>query len=355
MNIGLDATPLSLSTGGIRRYTEELARALVEQDSEDHVVLLSDQSFHTDLRAPNLQIQKDRPSGLVSRRWWSIGIHAQMRKYQVDVFHGTNFAVPYLPLRPAVLTLHDLSPWMDPGWHSDAKRVRKRTPLLVRSRAATMVIVPTAAVRNAALQRFGLTSSRVVAVPEAAAEVFRPSTPWAHPVPYFVIVGTMEPRKNLPTAVEVWRELRKSNQVDLLIAGRARIDAPEISPEPGLHFLGELDDCQLSQLYSGAVASLYPSFYEGFGLPVLEAMSCGAAVITSRDHAILEVSGGAALHVEALDHTGWLHAMELLLRNEQERRARQELSLQRASQFSWRNTARLTRDVYSEAIKRFQR
>ncbi len=355
MNIGLDATPLTLTTGGLRRYTEELARALTREYPEDRVALLSDQPFHTSLDCPNLCFQKQRPASLLTRRWWTIGIQAELRRHQADIFHGTNFSVPYVPLRPAVLTIHDLSPWMETAWHFDAARVRKRTPMLIRSSAANLIIVPTEAVRRAAIEKFGLTTSRVVAVPEAAAEVFCPSPPWPHPKPYFVVVGTLEPRKNVPTVVEAWTELHRRHDVDLLIAGRARPDAPVIHPQPGLHWLGEVDDCQLAQLYSGAIAALYPSFYEGFGLPVLEAMSCGAAVIASKDHAILEVSGGAALHVEALDHKGWVHAMELLLVNVEERRARQEMSLQRASQFSWRNTARLTRDVYSEAIRKFKR
>jgi hypothetical protein len=106
-------------------------------------------------------------------------------------------------------------------------------------------------------------------------------------------VGTIEPRKNLPALVEAWREVRRRHVVDLVIAGRHRADGPSIVPEPGLHLPGEVPECELPALYSGAVALVCPSHYEGFGLPVLEAMQCGTCVIASG--ALREAAGDAAL------------------------------------------------------------
>ena len=130
------------------------------------------------------------------------------------------------------------------------------------------------------IARFQLSPDRVVAVPEAAAEWFLPveTRPQS---PYFLFVGTIEPRKNLPLLVEAWREVRKLHPVELVVAGRRRSDAPAIAEEPGLRLLGEVPDEQLPELYSGAIAFVYPSLYEGFGLPVVEAMQCGACVIAS--------------------------------------------------------------------------
>ena len=100
-----------------------------------------------------------------------------MRRRGVELFHGTDYSVPYVPLRPSVMTLHDLSPWLDPAWQPGASRVRRRTPRLLRMGLATMVITPTEAVRRAAIERFRLSPDRVVAVPLAASEIFKPAPP----------------------------------------------------------------------------------------------------------------------------------------------------------------------------------
>jgi alpha-1,3-rhamnosyl/mannosyltransferase len=150
--------------------------------------------------------------------------------------------------------------------------------------------------------------------------------------------------------VAAWRRLRARHEVDLVIAGRRREDGPIIAPEPGLELAGEVTDERLAQLYSGAVALVYPSFYEGFGLPVVEAMQCGTPVIASRDPALVEVAGGAAIHAEAHELEA---AMETLLVDCEQRRRLSDLAAIRAREFSWSRTARLTREVYVEAIRRF--
>ena len=117
--------------------------------------------------------------------------------------------------------------------------------------------------------------------------------------------------------------------------------------------LGAVEESELAGLYSGAAAVVYPSLYEGFGLPVIEAMQCGAPVVTTLDPALVEVSGGAALHVEAQDVRAWISALSALLSDPNMRKSRRQLSLQRAKCFSWRETARRTYEVYREAMRRF--
>src|SRR5208283_5189950 len=225
----------------------------------------------------------------------------------------------------------------------------RRTPLLLKMGLATMVITPGEHVRLEVIARFELSPDRVVAVPEAAAD-------WLAPVevrpesPYFLYVGTIEPRKNLPLLVEAWREVRKRQPaVELVIAGRRRTDAPAIAEEAGLRLLGEVPDARLPALYSGATAFVYPSLYEGFGLPVVEAMQCGACVIASP--ALRETAGDAAVYAEtarelvqamidALERPAW--------RAEWGARGRA-----RAAEFSWHRTARQTYQVYQEARRRF--
>jgi glycosyltransferase involved in cell wall biosynthesis len=257
------------------------------------------------------------------------------------------------------MTLHDLSPWLDPAWQSNASRVRRRAPRLLRMGLATMVITPTEAVRHAAIERFSLAPDRVVAVPLAAADLFRPASPAApsRGNPYFLFVGTREPRKNITRLVDSWREVRRTVKVDLVLAGRQRADSPALPEEPGLRVLGEVPDSELPGLYSGALACVYPSLYEGFGLPVLEAMQCGALVITSRDPAIVEVTGqgnnDGALHVDAEDTAGLAETMRAVAANSDGFHEVRQRALARAARFSWQKTARLTREVYDAAARTF--
>lgn len=337
MIVALDGTPLIVPTGGVRRYVEELSRALAIEFPEDKFELISDQ-FRREL-------------DWFERRWWLWGIHQEMRRRGSKIFHGTDFAVPYLPLRPAVMTIHDLSPWRTGG----SKRVRMRTPYLARFGLATMVITPSEAVRRDAMDEFGLSADRVVAIPLAAPG-------WMKPVPvervnssnpYFVCVATLEKRKNIAMLIEAWRQLRTEASVDLVLAGRV-VEGEQLPPvERGLRFLGPVNDRDLPALYSGAIASLYPSLYEGFGLPVLEAMQCGAMVITSTDPAVRETGGDAAIAIDPHDTRGWVEAMRSALRNADFVRERQQASIARAAEFNWPRTARATHDVYLESIRRF--
>jgi glycosyltransferase involved in cell wall biosynthesis len=347
VTIALDATPLTVSTGGVGRYTLELARALATEYPEDQYWLLSDQPFSVAHAPPNLR-SGEGPRNPAERKWWTWGLDREMRRRGVELFHGTDYSVPYMPLRPSVMTLHDLSPWLDSAWQPNASRVRRRTPRLLKMGLATMVITPSETIRRAAIERFGLAPDRVVAVPLAASNLFQPAKKQPRN-PYFLFVGTSEPRKNLARLIDAWREVRKTVAVDLVLAGRDHVHAEE----HGLRVLGEVPDGDLPGLYSGALACVYPSLYEGFGLPVVEAMQCGALVIASRDPAILEVSGDAAVHVDATDTAALAEAMRAAATNPAGFKEVRQRALTRAAQFSWRNTARRTREVYDAATRAF--
>ncbi len=344
MIAALDATPLTVPTGGVNRYTAELARALAAGNAEDQYWLLSDQPFVMPAQATQNLHRGDGPQTASERRWWLWGLEREMIRRGVEVFHGTDFSVPYLSRRPSVMTVHDLSPFLS---REASARVRRRLPVLLRARIPTMILTPSEAVRRAVISRFKFDAALVTAVPLAASSHFRP-VETAPGRPYFLFVGTLEPRKNLARLIEAWREVRKSQDVDLVLAGRAREGFAAMASEPGLRVLGAVPEEDLPALYSAAVAFIYPSLYEGFGLPVLEAMQCGATVITSCDPAIREVSGGAAVHVEATDVRALADAMRA-------RPMRREESLKRAAQFSWSITAQKTREVYHAAARRFSR
>ena len=128
MIVALDATPLTLSSGGLPRYVNELSVALAREFPEDTYSLLSDQPFPMPGDAPANLVRGRAPDTAAERRWWFWGIRRAIHQSGAQVFHGTNFEVPYLGDTPAILTIHDLSPWRDRAWHTGADRVRRRTP-----------------------------------------------------------------------------------------------------------------------------------------------------------------------------------------------------------------------------------
>jgi glycosyltransferase involved in cell wall biosynthesis len=349
LRVALDATPLTLSSGGLPRYVTELSVALAHEYPEDTYALLSDQPVPMPERAPANLVRGPEPRGAAERRWWLWGIRRAIQHTGAELFHGTNFEVPCLGKTPAILTIHDLSPWRDPAWHEEANRVRQRTPWLVRLRRARMILTVSEAVRREVIEHFGVSPDLVRAIPLAASPHFRPLAPTSPaPQPFFLFVATLEPRKNVAGLIEGWRESHAETGADLVIAGRNRADFTEIPASEGLHFLGEVPDVELPRLYSDALAFVYPTLYEGFGLPVLEAMQCGCPVITSRDPAVMEVSGGAAIHASGSHEIA--EAMRALASNPLLRNVLRGCGLERAAAFSWAGTARATHEVYSEVL-----
>jgi glycosyltransferase involved in cell wall biosynthesis len=349
VKVALDATPLTLSSGGLPRYVSELSLALARQFPEDTYSLLSDQPFLMPKDPPANLIRGRQPHSLAERRWWLWGIRNAIQQNGAQVFHGTNFEVPYLCATPSILTIHDLSPWRDKTWHDEADRVRFRAPWLVRLGRARVILTVSDAVRSEIIHHFGIAPERVRAVPLAASSLFRPVAAVGAPSkPFFLFVATLEPRKNIQALVDGWRQSRETTGADLIIAGRSRADFAAIPPHDGLHFLGEVPDEELPRLYSDALAFVYPTHYEGFGLPVLEAMQCGCPVITSRDPAVMEVSDGAALHVTSAQEIA--EAMHAVVANPELRSRLLESGLKRSTAFSWRRTAAETRAIYAEAL-----
>lgn len=355
MRIALDATPLTITSGGLPRYVTELSIALAREFPDDTYYLISDQPFPMPERAPANLLRGRQPHSAAERRWWLWGIQHAIRQTGTHVFHGTNFEVPYLGSTPAILTIHDLSPWRDRTWHihgpqAEADRVRWRTPWLVRLRRARMILTVSEAVRREIIEHFGTPPDRVRAVPLAASSHFRPLPPTSpRQKPFFLFVATLEPRKNVAGLIEGWRESRAETGADLVIAGRNRADFAAVAPCEGLHLLGEVSDQELPRLYSDALAFVYPTHYEGFGLPVLEAMQCGCPVITSRDPAVMEVAGGAAVHASTPQEIA--DAMRAIAANPRLRNVLSGAGLRRASTFSWSRTARETHAVYASILE----
>ena len=366
LRVALDATPLSMQSGGIRRYVVELVAALAGQFPKDEYHLLTDQPAPTRPEEwagfPNV-ISEGPRSNPLRAKWWSVGLPLELARRDIDVFHGTDFAIPYLPRRPAVLTLHDLAPWKPaPVRPPGSDRVRQRTPALLR--IATRIITPSDAVRREVAEFFAIPTSKIRATPLAAAAAPASSAGddssaklWRRleiEEPYLLYVGSAEPRKNLPRLMEAWRQTRlEIPGLSLVLVGSGHGVSAEATVEPGLHLAGHLKDKEITQLLSSAAAFVYPSLYEGFGLPVLEAMQAGAPVITSNDPALTEVTAGAAVYVDAASQAQLSAAVLGVVRDHDLQRRLREDGRRRARRFSWRSTASLTRAVYADAIRSF--
>jgi glycosyltransferase involved in cell wall biosynthesis len=377
MHIGLDGIPLTALKTGIGHYTFELAAALARVAPESGFELVYPSTFSPiniaeqdeALSLPaNLELTRVRV-GPLGRHWWTMGLPRYVRSSGIDLFHGTNYDVPPWRQCATVLTVHDLSLLIHPETHEKRRvsRFRRRLPLMTR--AANAVIVPTESVRREVCEHLGLSGEKVFAVPEAARSCFTPMEFEATEDvrrrlgigdDFLLTVGTIEPRKNITTLVSAFEECARArplSTLQLVIAGNRGwlsgplLEAVEKSPLRKRIILTEyLNDEELRALYSSCRAFVYPSIYEGFGLPPLEAMACGAPVITSRIPALAETTGDAAL---LFDHTSANDLAQKILVLVGDEKAREKLSnagLQRVSEYSWERTAQLTLAVYTKAL-----
>lgn len=364
MRIALDATPLTLATGGLRRYLVELTRGLARAFPGDELHLLTDQSailFPPEWDGlPNVVVSAGQATP-GRRRWWSMGLPLQLALRDIDVFHGVNFSVPYVPVRPAVMTVLDLSPWKTgPARATTAARIRRRTKQLFP--VCNKIITPTEAIRRELHGQFGVPLSRIETVhlaphPElrapAASEASLVLRKYSIARPFLLYFGARNPRKNLDALIAAWRRARAAvSGLSLVLAGSPDQEPDNLKETEGPRIIENIPDNEILALLSTATAFVYPSLYEGFGLPVLEAMQAGAPVVASLDPAITEVAGGAALQVDCGSIPALSRALADVaarpgLRDELRRRG-----LRRAAQFSWNSTALQTHAVYEQAIRR---
>jgi glycosyltransferase involved in cell wall biosynthesis len=375
MLISLDANPLATPLTGVGHYTLELARHLAALAPAHEFELVSPFPFAARLTGgtnqalpPNLRAVEAKVNS-VSRRWFSLGLPLHLKQAGSDLFHGTNYEVPLWGKRPSVLTVHDLSLLLYPETHEPGLVRRGRRRMRVMARAASLVITPSESVRQEVLERLRLEPHKVVAIPEAPRDVFRPAAPdealevrrrLGIEDEFVLFVGTIEPRKNLTALVAAFEEILRStdHRPQLVVSGKegwlndefySRVRASGV--EERLRFTGYLPDEDLRALYSSCRVFVYPSLYEGFGLPPLEAMACGAPVVASRIPSIVEAVGAdAACLVSPADHLGLASCIIRLLEDDGERERLSETGRERARLFSWEKTARATLEVYREAL-----
>lgn len=277
---------------------------------------------------------------------------------RLDLLHVLGGSSPILYRKPFVMTVHDLAIYRHPEWFPDGQWFSTRFALPRAVRRASHVIVPSASTKKDLQEIFGVPDDRITVIPHG-------STPLSGAPPaeegdgsYILFLGTIEPRKNVVGLVRAYRRLVDGNpelgRFELRLAGRVGWKSETIVDEIRktqcqgyrISMAGQVPDGERERLLRGASAFAYPSFHEGFGLPVLEALGMGVPTVVSDNSALPEVAGPAALYVPATDEDALASALLKLLTDKKTAADLRQKGLSRAKEFSWEKTARATAGVY---------
>ena len=320
----IDTSVLAQTRAGTARYLKGLMRELERRDD----VSVSTRHFGGGGRA----------AAFVRDAVWYPLVLGRERK--ADVLHCPTYRGPLGARVPLVVTVHDLAVLRHPATFN--RWTRTYSPRIVPRvlRAARRIIAVSEFTRREVVELLEVPPERIAVVPNGVDDEFTRDGPSASG-DYVLAVGTLEPRKNLGRLVEAARR----TDIELRVVGARGWGGVEVGGN-GVRWLGEVDDAELARLYRGAVCLAYPSLYEGFGIPVLEAMACGAPVVTTRGSAMEEVANGAAVLVDANDPTEIAAGIERAAADREQLIAR---GLERARAFRWEDVAEATVRVYREA------
>jgi glycosyltransferase involved in cell wall biosynthesis len=364
VRVVLDARTATSRFPGIGRYVSQLARALAAAGSRHNLTLLGNVANPDDQFAlPGLSRVgcTSSPFSLAQH----LEIPGRLRKAGAALYHSPYYLMPLVLPVPAVLTCHDLIPLLFPQYFTSVQRVIFNAAHRLALRQVAHTIAVSESTKSDLVNRMGADAEKVSVIHLAADSHFTPRTAeeieqvrekYRVPGRYILYVGTNKPHKNLPRLVESWsiacRDLPKGEWT-LAIAGywdrrypEAMILAESKGMARSIRFLGDIAEKDLPAIYSGTDLFIFPSLYEGFGLPVLEAMACGAAVVCSNTSSLPEVAGGAASYFDPQSSAEIASVILKILTDESARSAGRRAALKRASEFSWQQTASETIRVY---------
>jgi glycosyltransferase involved in cell wall biosynthesis len=371
--IAIDYTPAYEQGGGIGRYVRELVAALSRIDTQTEYRLFVSGAARAALPqppAPNFQWRPTRISPQWFARLWHrarIPLPVEAFAGRVDLYHATDFVLPpTLPGTRTLLTVHDLSFVRVPEAASPSLKAYLDVVVPRSVRRADHILADSTATKNDLMELYGTPHDKITVLLSGVDSRFHPVNDPAvraqvreryklPETPYVFSVGTVQPRKNYGRLIQALARLRDNGlDVDLVIAGgRGWLEDPiyETIRAEGMdghaHFIGFANEADLPVLYSGAACVAMPSLYEGFGLPVLEAMACGTPVVTSNVSSLPEVAGDAALTITPTDLDALTEALRQLIADSALRETLIQRGYERAKQFTWEASARHLRQIYA--------
>jgi glycosyltransferase involved in cell wall biosynthesis len=366
IRVGINARVLMKPTpAGVSQYTHNLLSALaersVEHDDCEYVVFGID-GLPDALTGYDRIWSADEPasahSGLSAHYWEQLTLPRTLRRYDLDVFHTPAGQPPVFSTVPLVTTVHDISPVVHPEWFSRSYAVLYRvlTPLAVRT--SDRIVSVTGFSRDELVSVYPCAADKTSVVYNG---VIPPSTDGDRPTgelqsgEFLLFVGAANRRKNLRTLLAAYRQYREGTDdpVPLALAGPSRdvFKEPIYTATEGIHTLGYVSVAELGWLYHNATAFVFPSLYEGFGLPILEAMTAGTPVITSDRGAMAEIAGDDAHLVDPLRPTQLADDIERVLSDDAYRSQLSERGRTHAEEFTWKRTATQTAAVYREVAE----
>jgi glycosyltransferase involved in cell wall biosynthesis len=371
MHIAFDGTTLRPGRTGVGYYTEHLLRHLTAQPLDNRVTVISNQRIETTF--PLDSGVRTAITGTWAPRlvWMQSHAPRTLRRIGADVVHFTNGMVPLATPIPTVVTIHDMSLTLYPSFHP-LRRVLLNRPLMnLAARRADAIITVSEAASRDIVRIYGVDPARVHVVHEAAAPSFRLIRDPAELTRvrrryglgdrFILYVGTIEPRKNLPKLLEAFARRRIAGDLphQLVCAGpygwlSADVDEQidRLRIRDAVKFTGYVPFDDLPAIYNLAEMLVFPSVYEGFGLPVVEAMACGTPVVTGPVAALDEVGGHATARFEPLDADALGECLVALARDRDRRVHLARCGLERARTFSWERAACETLNVYRVAVAR---
>lgn len=373
MKVCIDLTPALYNPAGTGRYVKEISRALLDLG---HGPELSFFAVDPEGRMPELPPDvAPRTVVRCPNRIWSAAAglsflaKVPMDRYigRPDVFHATWHLLPGLSAARSVMTLYDLTFATVPGTHLRVLRWSSNFLVPRFLRACGKIIAISESTKMDAIRLYGIPEEKIVVTHLAVDARFRPANPGAvamvrerHRLPerFLLYVGTIEPRKNLAVLLDAMKILEgRGGGVPLVVAGAKGwmyddffLKVRKTGLEGKVLFPGYIPDEELPGLYSAAEAFLYPSLYEGFGFPVLEAMACGTPVVCSNTSSLPEVAGTGAMLLPPDAPGDWADAIKEILDSGTVRDRMRGEGLRQASRFSWEKTARETWEVYRQTV-----
>ncbi len=367
MRVGYDVTPLCTPLTGVGVYTAQLLRHLRPLLGADLMTLAHRSRVWTNGHVAATRVDLVSPWQVNKTLWMQAVLPHQIRKAGLDVCHFTNSVAPLWCPCPVVVTVHDASLWLYPEYHYPRRLLAMRPLVPLVARRAAAVITVSHSARQDLVRVLRLPPEKVHVIYEAPSPAFRPLShgPWVEevrrryhlPDRFLLYVGTLEPRKNLVRLIRAFARLKRGQGIPhaLLLVGRrgwkdrrifAAVEAEGV--QHVVRFLGYVPEADLVALYNLADAFVFPSLYEGFGLPVVEAMACGTPVITSGRGALAEITADAAEWVDPLDETSIAEGIARVLTDPARAAVLSEAGRQRVRAFRWERTAHRTLAVYRQ-------